>query len=71
MRGLSYFGGVPRRILFDNAKTVVVERDGYGEGQHRRHSAEEYGFSLWVCRPRRARTNAYAERFVRPIKENA
>ena len=26
------FGGVPRQVRFDNAKTVVVERDAYGEG---------------------------------------
>jgi transposase len=34
---LVFFGGVPRHILFDNAKTVVLERDAYGEGQHRWH----------------------------------
>jgi len=29
------FGGVPREPLFDNASTLVVERDAYGEGHHR------------------------------------
>ena len=36
---LVYFGGAPRHVLFDNAKTVVVERDAYGEGLHRWHSS--------------------------------
>jgi transposase len=31
------FGGLPRHVLFDNAKTIVVERDAYGDGQHRWH----------------------------------
>ena len=34
---LAYFGGVPKEILFDNPKTVVIERDAYGEGEHRFH----------------------------------
>lgn len=30
-----YFGGVPKQVLYDNMKTVVIERDGYGTGNHR------------------------------------
>jgi len=65
---LVYFGGVPRQVLFDNAKTVVVERDAYGDGLHRWHSsvlslAEEFGFSLRLCRPYRAKTKGKVERF--------
>lgn len=65
---LVYFGGVPRHVLFDNAKTVVVERDAYGEGLHRWHStmlslAEEFGFSMRLCRPYRAKTKGKVERF--------
>jgi transposase len=65
---LNYFGGVPRHILFDNAKTVVVERDAHGEGSHRWHAgllsvAEEFGFRLRVCRPYRAKTKGKVERF--------
>jgi transposase len=33
-----YFGGVPAQVLFDNASTVITERDAYGEGLHRWHS---------------------------------
>jgi len=32
---LDYFGGVPEQVLFDNAKTIVIERDAYGAGLHR------------------------------------
>lgn len=65
---LIYFGGVPRHILFDNAKTVVVERDAYGEGRHRWHRsvlnlAQEFGFSMRLCRPYRAKTKGKVERF--------
>jgi transposase len=65
---LHAFGGVPRHVLFDNAKTIVVERDAYGEGQHRWHRsllalAEEYGFQLRLCRPYRAKTKGKVERF--------
>lgn len=65
---LLYFDGVPRHILFDNAKTIIVERDAYGEGQHRWHRSmlalsDEYGFGLKVCRPYRAKTKGKVERF--------
>lgn len=62
------FGGVPREVLFDNASTIVVERDAYGPGRHRWHAgllalAERYGFHPRVCRPYRARTKGKVERF--------
>jgi len=62
------FGGAPCHVLFDNAKTVVVERDAYGEGQHRWHRSllslsDEFGFSLRLCRPYRAKTKGKVERF--------
>lgn len=62
------FGGVPHHILFDNAKTVVVERDAYGPGRHRWHSellalADEFGFAPRLCRPYRAKTKGKVERF--------
>ena len=65
---LAYFDGVPRHILFDNAKTVVIERDAYGDGLHRWHPsllalAEECGFGMRLCRPYRAKTKGKVERF--------
>ncbi|GFE85044.1 IS21 family transposase [Steroidobacter agaridevorans] len=63
-----YFGGVPREVLFDNTKTVIIERDGYGPGLHRWHAgmlelARDCGFQLRVCRPYRACTKGKVERF--------
>lgn len=65
---LTSFGGVPAHVLLDNASTIVVERDAYGEGQHRWHRsllglAEEYGFGIRLCRPYRAKTKGKVERF--------
>ncbi|EJU2685146.1 IS21 family transposase, partial [Salmonella enterica] len=30
-----FFGGVPQEVLYDNMKTVVLQRDAYQSGQHR------------------------------------
>jgi len=64
----AFLGGVPHEVLFDNAKTVVLERDVYGPGRHRWHPgmlafAEEMGFSPRLCRPYRAKTKGKVERF--------
>lgn len=64
----AYFGGVPQHVLFDNAGTIVIERDVYGPGQHRWHPqmlalAERYGFTPRLCRPYRAKTKGKVERF--------
>jgi transposase len=70
-----YFGGVPEHVLFDNPKTVVLERDVYGEGRHRWNAqllelAEQCGFAPRLCRPYRARTKGKVERFNRYLKES-
>ncbi|ELQ09044.1 IS21 family transposase [Pseudomonas syringae] len=70
-----YFGGVPDEILFDNMKTAVIERDAYGEGQHRFHAgllqmADDLGFRIRLCRPYRARTKGKVERFNRYLRES-
>lgn len=61
-------GGVSRRILYDNMKTVVIERDVDGPGEHRYHAgfldyAKHCGFIIKLCRPYRARTKGKVERF--------
>lgn len=71
----AYFGGVPEEVLFDNASTIISERDAYGEGQHRWHGAlkalaEEYGFRPKVCRPYRAKTKGKVERFNGYLKSS-
>ena len=50
INAFEYFGGVPREVLYDNMKTVVLERNTYGEGRHRFHPGlwdlgKYYGFT--------------------------
>ena len=65
-RAFAAFGGVPRKVLYDNMKTVVIERDVYGEGQHRYHAgfldfAKHSGFII-------NRGSATSGRSVRPCR---
>jgi transposase len=74
VQAFEYFGGVPREVLFDNAKSVIITRDAYGIGLHRFHPglldlANAYGFTPRVCRPYRARTKGKVERFNRYLRE--
>lgn len=69
------FDGVPRHVLFDNMKTVVLERDAYGDGHHRFHPqllqlAKDCGFSIRLCRPYRAQTKGKVERFNRYLRNS-
>jgi len=64
-----FFGGVPLDVLYDNMKTVVIQRDAYQPGQHRFHPAlwqfaKEMGFTPRLCRPFRAQTKGKVERMV-------
>jgi transposase len=70
-----FFGGVPQEILFDNAKSIILERDAYGEGKHRWNpqllaQAKDYGYKLRVCRPYRAKTKGKVERFNHYLKNS-
>lgn len=72
---LYYFGGVPQHILFDNAKCIMIERDAFGEGQHRWNAsllnlAKDYGFKPRACRPYRAKTKGKVERFNGYLKHS-
>jgi len=68
-------GGVAREVLYDNMRTVVIERDRYGRGQHRFHPgfldfAGHCGFRPRLCQPYRARTKGKVERFIRYLRES-
>ncbi|KGA50788.1 integrase core domain protein [Yersinia pestis] len=57
------------KVLYDNMKTVVLQRDAYQTGQHRFHPSlwqfgKEMGFSPRLCRPFRAQTKGKVERMV-------
>jgi transposase len=69
------FGGVPREVLYDNMRTVVLERHGYGHGRHRFHPgfldfARHCGFRLRLCAPYRAQTKGKVERFIRYLRQS-
>ncbi len=69
------FAGVPREVLFDNMKTVVIERNRYGRGAHRFHPgfldyARHVGFLPRLCQPYRAQTKGKVERFIGYLKRS-
>lgn len=70
-----YFGGVPKNILYDNMKTVVIQRDKYGMGRHGFQKtfndfAKHFGFVPRLCRPYRAQTKGKVERFNGYLKKS-
>lgn len=74
-QAFEFFGGVPKEVLYDNMRTVVIQRDAYGTGQHRFHPglwdlARHFGFLPRLCRPYRARTKGKVERFNRYLKSS-
>jgi transposase len=69
------FGGTPREVLYDNMRTVVLERHRYGPGRHRFHPgfldfARHCGFRPRLCAPYRAQTKGKVERFIRYLRES-
>jgi transposase len=69
------FGGTPREALYDNMRTVVIGRDAYGPGEHRRQPAfrdfaRHHGFLPRLCRPHRAATKGKVERFIRYLRQD-
>lgn len=65
----AYFQGVPRESLYDNMKTVILQRNAYGRGLHQFHPglwdlAKHTGFTPRLCQPYRAKTKGKVERFI-------
>jgi transposase len=62
-RAFAAFGGVPREILFDQMRAVVVADHRPGGGRLLEHSeflrfAAHWGFRIRACRPYRARSGS-------------
>jgi transposase len=69
VNAFEWFEGVPRRVLYDNMKTVILARHTYGPGLHRFQPAfldfaRHHGFLPQVCQPYRAKTKGKVERFI-------
>jgi transposase len=71
VRAFEAFGGMPREILYDNARTVVTSRTKAGPVFHPAllDLAGRYGFAPRVCRPYRARTKGKVERSIGYLKD--
>lgn len=79
MQGLeaafAYFGGVPREILFDQMKAVILDDHRVGGGKLLENPeflrcAAHWGFRIRACRPYRAQTKGKVERPVSYIRSN-
>lgn len=68
--------GIPRRVLYDNMKTVVKERGKINGEKYIKLSpefldfAQCLGFEIVVCTPHHPRSKGKVERAVRSIKTN-
>lgn len=74
-RAFLTFGGVPKEVLYDNMKTVVLERNTYGRGAHRFHPGfldyiKHAGALPRLCQPYRAQTKGKVERFIGYMKRS-
>jgi transposase len=71
----AYFGGVPRELLFDQMKAVIL-RDERTEGGRLTENAEflrfahHWGFRVRACRPYRAQTKGKVERPVGYVRSS-
>lgn len=67
------FGGMARRILYDNTKNVVLERDENGNPVWNARFLDfalRMGFEIKLCRPYRAQTKGRVESGVKYVKRN-
>jgi transposase len=71
----TFFGGVPRELLFDQMASVITD-DLRDQGEKLIENAEflrfsaHWGFRIRACRPYRAKTKGKVERPVRYIRGN-
>jgi transposase len=70
-----FFQGIPQEVWYDNMKTVVIERDAYGEGKHKLNQqfyqfAKSMGFIPKLCHTYRPQTKGKVERMVRYVRDN-
>lgn len=65
--------GIPRKVLYDNTKLVVLGRDEHGQSVWNRRFLDLalcLGFDPQLCRPYRAQTKGKVESGVKYIKRN-
>jgi hypothetical protein len=69
---LRAFGGAPKQWVYDNPKTVWVDKPGGGSVLHRdlRHLVAEFNVLVEPCTPRRANQKGAVENLVGFVKKN-
>jgi transposase len=70
-----FFGGVPRELLFDQLKNVILEDRRMDGGELLKNEeflrfAAHWGFEVRACRPYRAQTKGKVERPVSYLRRN-
>ena len=72
VRVFQYFGGVPRRVIFDNGKVAV--KDGFGAHARKQAGyaalAAHYGFEPVFCNPASGNEKGLVENLVGYIRRN-
>ncbi len=71
----AYFGGVPRELLFDQLKAVIVDDQRPQGGRVLENPeflrfAAHWGFRIRACRPYRAQTKGKVERPIRYVRQS-
>lgn len=69
-QAFAFFGGLPRRLLYDNLKSAVLERTGEAIRFHPRllALADHYGFDPRPVAPRRGNEKGRVERAIRYLR---
>ncbi len=74
-QAFTFFGGVPRELLFDQMKAVIVDDERLKGGRLVENAeflrfANHWQFRARACRPYRAKTKGKVERPIRYVREN-
>jgi len=73
LNGFDRLGGIARRCLYDNAKLVVLHRNGSGQpvwNERFLDFALRLGFEVRLCRPYRPQTKGRVESGIKYVKGN-
>jgi len=72
VRAFRYFNGVPNRLLYDNCKTVVIQRVASDKKFHPRllEFSDHYGFQVRACPPRRPWHKGRVESGIGYLRKN-
>ena len=73
VNAFEYFGGVPRRCLYDNTRAVILDRDAAGGrtlNPRMLDLSRRLGFEIKLCRPYRPQTKGKVERSIEYVRNN-